>query len=185
MDIISILLIAIGLAMDAFSVSITSGITTKKVSCLNVLKMGFSFGFFQFFMPILGWMAGSTLRAYITAVDHWIAFSLLSFVGIKMVLESLKGESQVVDPFNNRTLLLLSISTSIDAFAVGISFSLLDISIFFPVLIIGIITFFLSSVGILMGNGLRHFFERLNVEIIGGIILIGIGLKILLEHTLK
>lgn len=184
MSIVSILLIAIGLAMDAFSVSITSGITTKKVNYLNVLKMGFSFGFFQLFMPILGWMTGSALRAYIIAVDHWIAFSLLSFVGIKMVVESLKEGSQLIDPFDNKTLLLLSISTSIDAFTIGISFSFLDVSIFLPVVIIGITTFLLSSVGILMGNGLRHFFERLKVEIIGGMILIGIGLKILIEHLL-
>lgn len=185
MDIASILFIAVGLAMDAFSVSVTSGITAKKVKLFNILKMGFSFGLFQFFMPILGWIAGSTLRVYIVAIDHWVAFLLLSFVGIKMIWESLKGESQAINPFDNKTLLLLSISTSIDAFAVGISFSFLEVSILFPVLMIGVITFLLSSVGILMGNGLRHFFQRFNVEIVGGIILVGIGLKILIEHLVK
>ncbi|HRU33309.1 MAG TPA: manganese efflux pump MntP family protein [bacterium] len=185
MDMPSILLIALSLAMDAFSVSVTSGITGGKIRYFNVLKMGFSFGLFQFFMPVLGWLAGSTFRIYIVTIDHWIAFSLLSFVGVRMIWESLKDEHQTIDPFDNKTLLLLSISTSIDAFAVGISFSFLDVSIFFPVLIIGIITFLLSSAGILMGNGLRHFFEKFNVEIIGGLILIGIGLKILIEHLIE
>lgn len=182
MDIISLLFIAFGLAMDAFSVSVTSGITTRDVKLYQVLKMGFSFGFFQTFMPILGWLIGSSLRIYISTVDHWIAFGLLSFVGLRMIYESIKGEYQVVNPFDNKTLLLLSISTSIDALAVGVSFSFLDVSIFFPVLIIGIITFLLSSIGILMGNGLRHFFKDKKVEILGGLILVGIGIKILLEH---
>jgi len=184
MDIISILFIAFGLAMDAFSVSVTSGITTRNIKYYQVLKMGLSFGLFQTFMPILGWLAGSNLKVYISGIDHWIAFALLSFVGVRMVYESLKGESQVINPFDNKTLILLSISTSIDALVVGVTFSFLETSILFPVLIIGIITFILSSIGILMGNGLRHFFENAKVEIFGGLILIGIGIKILIEHLL-
>ncbi|MBC7320855.1 manganese efflux pump [bacterium] len=182
MDIVSILFIAFSLAMDAFSVSVTSGITARNIKLYQVLKMGFSFGSFQTFMPILGWLIGSSLRVYISTIDHWIAFGLLSFVGLRMIYESIKGEHQVVNPFDNKTLILLSISTSIDALAVGVSFSFLDISILLPVLIIGVITFILSSIGILMGNGLRHFFENTKIEILGGLILIGIGIKILLEH---
>jgi len=182
MDIVSTIFIAFSLAMDAFSVSVTSGITTRNIKLYQILKMGFSFGFFQTFMPILGWLIGSSLKVYISNIDHWIAFGLLSFVGLRMIYESIKGEHQVVNPFDNKTLILLSISTSIDALAVGVSFSFLDISILVPVLIVGVITFILSSIGILMGNGLRHFFENIKVEIFGGLILIGIGIKILLEH---
>ncbi|MCX7796391.1 MAG: manganese efflux pump MntP family protein [bacterium] len=182
MDIVSTLFVAFSLAMDAFSVSVTSGITTRGIKLSQILKMSSSFGLFQTFMPILGWSIGSGLKVYISTIDHWIAFGLLAFVGIKMIYESIKGEHLVVNPFNNRTLLLLSISTSIDALAVGVSFSFLNFPILFPVLIIGIITFILSLLGILMGNGLRHFFENVRVEILGGLILIGIGIKILIEH---
>ncbi|MGC8970935.1 MAG: manganese efflux pump MntP family protein [bacterium] len=182
MDIASIIFIAFSLAMDAFSVSVTSGITTRNIKYYQVLKMGFSFGLFQTFMPLLGWLAGSSLKVYISGIDHWIAFVLLSFVGIRMVYESLRGESQIINPFDNKTLILLSISTSIDALVVGVTFSFLETSILLPVLIIGIVTFTLSSIGILMGNGLRHFFENAKVEIFGGLILIGIGIKILIEH---
>jgi len=185
MDIISILFIAFSLAMDAFSVSISSGITIRDIRSYQILKMGLSFGIFQTFMPVLGWLAGASLKTYISTVDHWIAFGLLAFVGLRMIYESVKDEHQIVNPFDNKTLFLLSISTSIDALAVGVSFSFLNISILFPVLIIGIVTFILSSLGILMGNGLRHFFEKIKVEIFGGIILIGIGIKILLEHLIK
>lgn len=182
MDIVSTLFIAFSLAMDAFSVSVTSGITSRGIKLSQLLKMSFSFGFFQTSMPILGWLIGSGLKVYISTIDHWIAFALLSFVGLRMIYESIKGEHQVVNPFDNKTLLLLSISTSIDALAVGVSFSFLNVSIFLPVLIIGVITFILSSIGILMGNGLRHFFENIKVEILGGLILTGIGIKILIEH---
>jgi putative Mn2+ efflux pump MntP len=182
MDIATVLLIAFGLAMDAFSVSITSGITTRKIRHSDILKMSLSFGVFQMVMPVIGWLAGSSLRTYISNVDHWVAFGLLAFVGVKMIWESVKGEARMTNPFDNKTLLLLSISTSIDALAVGVSFSFLDVSILFPVLIIGVITFLLSSTGILMGNGLRHFFENIKIELLGGLILIGIGIKILIEH---
>ncbi|MBW1854764.1 MAG: manganese efflux pump MntP family protein [Thermodesulfobacteriota bacterium] len=182
MDIVSIVIIAVGLAMDAFAVSITSGITIKRLHINHALKIALFFGLFQAFMPIIGWLAGLSLRDYISAIDHWIAFGLLSFIGCKMIYESITVQSnkKEINPLNVYVLLVLSVATSIDALAVGISFAFLKVSIVTPVIIIGTVTFLLSYLGVYIGDRIGHFFEN-KIEIAGGILLIGIGIKILVE----
>ena len=181
---ITILLIAVGLAMDALAVSITSGLTIKDLRISNAATIALFFGSFQTFMPLIGWLAGLSARAFITGIDHWIAFGLLSLIGCKMIFEStrLGSNSKDFDPLNIYVLFLLAIATSIDALAVGLSLSFLKMAIVTPALIIGIITFSLSFIGVFLGNISGHFFEN-KIEIIGGLILIGIGLKIVVEHT--
>ncbi len=170
--------------MDATAVSITCGATIITKRFINAIKVALFFGVFQGFMPVVGWLAGVTLRDVITELDHWIAFALLVFIGGKMIYDSTRHDSD-----QNRCLLLtypvlftLAIATSIDALAVGVGFAFLDISILFPVLIIGIITAVLSFAAFFAGNGLAKILGN-KVEIAGGIILIGIGTKILIEHT--
>jgi putative Mn2+ efflux pump MntP len=182
MDIISIVIIAVGLAMDAFAVSITSGITIKRLHINHALKIALFFGLFQAIMPIIGWLAGLSLRDYISAIDHWIAFGLLSFIGCKMIYESITVQSskKEINPLNVYVLLVLSVATSIDALAVGVSFAFLKVSIVTPVIIIGTVTFLLSYLGVYIGDRIGHFFEN-KIEIAGGILLIGIGIKILVE----
>lgn len=186
MEIVSVILIAVGLAMDCFAVSITTGISVKKHRIRRAAMIALSFGFFQGFMPILGWLAGLGLKDFITGVDHWIAFGLLSFIGAKMIYESvrLKKEKDEKSAFNGYLVLILSIATSIDALAVGVSFAFLHVSIVIPVLVIAGIAAALSFAGFFVGQKLGHFFEN-RIEILGGLILIGIGLKILIEHSIN
>jgi len=183
MDIIIIIIIAFGLAMDAFAVSITSGLTIKHLRINNALKIAMFFGSFQAIMPLIGWSAGLGFRDFISGVDHWVTFGLLSIVGCKMIYESSKmgSNEKKIDPLNVYVLFVLSIATSIDALAVGLSLSFLNVPIAFPAIIIGVVAFLLSLVGVYIGNRIGHFFER-KIEIIGGVILIGIGIKILIEH---
>jgi len=183
MDIISIIFIAFGLAMDAFAVSITSGLTIKQLRINDALKIAIFFGSFQAIMPLIGWSAGLSFRDFISGIDHWIAFGLLSLIGCKMIYESSKMEvnSKKIDPLNVYVLLMLSIATSIDALAVGLSLSFLNVSIALPAIIIGVVTFLLSIFGVYLGNRFGHYFER-KIEIIGGLILIGIGIRILINH---
>lgn len=184
MSLIAIILIAVGLAMDAFAVSVASGITIKRQRTRSALKFGIFFGSFQVIMPIAGWLAGIKLKDFITSVDHWIAFSLLAFIGCKMIYESFKlEEKEKVASGGLKVMLLLSVATSIDALAVGLSFAFLGISIAAPVIIIGLVTFTLSFLGIFIGSTFGHFLEK-RLEALGGFILIGIGIKILLEHLL-
>ncbi|MDQ1281130.1 MAG: manganese efflux pump family protein [Thermoproteota archaeon] len=179
---LTIVLIALSLAMDAFSVSITHGLANKSFKPINALKLGVSFGSFQAFMPILGWLAGVNIIDFISGFDHWIAFGLLSLIGSRMIYESTKDEStKLINSLTISVLLILSIATSIDALAVGLSLSFLNIPILAPAIIIGSITFALSFMGVYFGNRFGHFLGN-KVEIVGGIILIGIGLRILLEH---
>ena len=186
MDLVTILLIAVGLSMDAFAVSITHGITIRHERMNNAFRVGFFFGGFQSLMPVIGWLAGRSLRDFIAGVDHWIAFGLLGFIGGKMIYESLKLDPGKKDntSLELSTLLLLAIATSIDALAVGVSFAFLKISIITPAVVIGAVTFLLSFLGFLVGNRVGHFFES-KIEIVGGIILIGIGIKILIQDLLK
>ena len=183
MDLITITFIAFGLAMDAFAVSITSGITIKQLRIHNALKVAVFFGSFQAIMPIVGWLAGLSLRDFISGVDHWIAFGLLSLIGCKMIYESMKMESgdKAINPLNVYVLLMLSVATSIDALAVGVSFAFLKVSIVTPIIVIGIVTFGLSLLGVFVGDRFGRFFEK-KIEIAGGLILIGIGIKIVVEH---
>jgi len=178
----TIIAIAFGLAMDAFAVSITSGITIKNLRINNALKIALFFGLFQAIMPVIGWLAGLSLKDFISEIDHWIAFGLLSFIGCKMIYESitLQSNEKQIDPLNVYVLLMLSVATSIDALAVGVSFAFLKVSIVTPVVIIGTVTFLLSYLGVYIGDRIGHFFEN-KIEIAGGLLLIGIGLKILIE----
>ncbi len=184
MDFFSILLIAFGLAMDAFAVSVASGVTITAMGLRQTMTIALSFGLFQGIMPIIGWAAGIGFRDAIAAYDHWLAFLLLTAIGAKMIWESFHLEEKECDEFcmSGGRLLVLSVATSIDALAVGFSFSLLNITILTPALIIGIVTFVLSYLGIILGRRVGHLFEG-KIEIAGGIILILIGVKILLEHT--
>lgn len=184
MNFFSLLFIAVGLAMDAFAVSIASGFAVRKLHFSYAVKIAFLFGLFQGFMPIIGWLAGSSLVEQITAIDHWIAFGLLSFVGGKMIYESkafCEDEVCDQDPKRIYILLTLAIATSIDALAVGLTLSFIDVDIVTPAIIIGAITFLLSLAGVYIGDKVGHFFES-KIEILGGLILIGIGIKILVEH---
>jgi putative Mn2+ efflux pump MntP len=181
--IITILLIAIALAMDAFTVSICLGLSLKDIKIKNSLIIGLYFGFFQGFMPLIGYFLGSHFASLISQFDHWIAFGLLAFIGIKMIYEAIKHNSCEVinNPLQTKTLILLAIATSIDAFAVGLSFSILNIPLIGSILTIGIITFILSFIGSRIGHKLSYKLKT-KAEILGGIILIIIGIKILLEH---
>jgi len=185
MNLFTILVIAVGLAMDAFAVSISSGLAIKKIRLGHAFKIALFFGAFQALMPVIGWLAGISLKDFISAIDHWIAFALLSFVGGKMIYEAafLDEEKEEKDVFNIYILLILSIATSIDALAVGLTLSFLDVDIASPALIIGLITFLLSFAGVYIGDRFGHFFES-KIEIFGGLILIGIGTKVLVEHLL-
>jgi len=183
---ITIVFIAIGLAMDAFAVSITSGATIKHLKINNALRIALFFGLFQAIMPLIGWSAGISFTNLISDIDHWIAFGLLSFIGCKMIYESTRGGSKKkeTNPMNTYILFILSVATSIDALAVGLSFAFLKILIVMPIIIIGTVTFLLSFIGVFIGNKTGHLFEN-RAELIGGIILIFIGLKILIEHLVQ
>ncbi|MFH1127712.1 MAG: manganese efflux pump MntP family protein [archaeon] len=185
MDTITILLIAIGLSMDAFAVSVTKGLTQKKAKIGYALRIALFFGIFQALMPVLGWWAGIGFAGFISGIDHWIAFTLLSIIGIRMIYESAKKE-QANDDISTLTLsalLLLSIATSIDALAVGLSFAFLSIPVLAPALMFGSTTFMISYAGVYIGNGFGRMFKS-KAELLGGLILIAIGMKILIEHTL-
>jgi manganese efflux pump family protein len=185
LGIIEIILIAIGLSMDAFAVSLCKGLKMQRINHHHALVISLFFGGFQAIMPLIGWFLGSQFQKYISAFDHWIAFALLVFVGAKMVLEAVKTESEETDcnseHLDYKELFMLAIATSIDALAVGISFAFLETRILPSVLVIGLITFGLSYLGVALGNRFGSRFKS-KAELAGGIILILIGIKILLEH---
>lgn len=184
MSLITIFLTSLGLAMDAFAVSVGSGISLKKATLKDGIIIGTFFGGFQFLMPLIGWFAGLTFREFIVSFDHWVAFGLLSLIGGKMLYEAWQEDDEEdtgTDFRNLYVLLTLAIATSIDALAVGLGFSVLKTPIFLAAVIIGIITFLLSFSGVYLGSKFGHLFEK-QAEIIGGFVLIGIGFKILLEH---
>lgn len=182
-------LLALGLAMDCFAVSIASGIILKRIQLRPMLVMALSFGFFQALMPLLGWIGASFFSHLIESLDHWIAFAILLFLGGRMVLESFKDEDckQEYDPTRLKVVLALSVATSIDALAVGVSFAFLGIkdcsAILPPIGIIGFVSFVVSMIGLIFGIRFGCGIARkLRAELWGGIILIIIGLKILIEH---
>lgn len=183
MSFLEVFLIGAGLSMDAFAVSICKGLSVKKLQFKHYLIIGAWFGGFQALMPSIGYLLGSAFEKYITAVDHWIAFVLLVLIGANMIREACsKEEEKTDDSFSFKTMLLLAVATSIDALAVGITFGLLpDVKIVPSVLLIGATTFVFSAVGLKIGNvfGLKY---KSKAEIVGGVILILIGVKILLEH---
>ena len=172
--------------MDAFTVAIASGISLKIVSARQTFRLAWHFGVFQAIMPIIGWTVGSTLYQFIEKIDHWIAFLLLAIIGLRMIIGAIKSDgekSRRNDPTKGGTMVMLAIATSIDALAVGLSISMLQVSIWRPALIIGIVTLIFTVIGIHIGRIVGTNF-RLDkyAEIIGGLVLIGIGVRILVEH---
>jgi putative Mn2+ efflux pump MntP len=180
-----ILAIAVGLAMDAFAVSLGAGATAYARTPRARFRLSFHFGLFQCLMPIAGWLLGSSVARHIQALDHWIAFILLSIVGGRMIYASLApGETFYTrDPSRGTTLVMLAVATSIDALAVGLSLAMLEVSIWYASVRIGIVTGLLSLLGIRMGNRLGERFGK-GMEAAGGLILLAIGVRILLQHGL-
>lgn len=183
MGILELFILAVGLSMDAFAVSVCKGLSTEKLKAKHYLIIGAWFGGFQALMPTIGYFLGSTFEKYITSFDHWVAFVLLAIIGGNMIREGVsKDEEKANDSFTFKTMIVLAVATSIDALAVGITFGLLpDVNIAAAVSFIGVITFVLSAVGLKVGNifGLKY---KSKAEIVGGVILVLIGTKILLEH---
>ena len=184
MDLLTLLGIAVALAMDAFAVALGTGMNLAALTGRHLFRLGFHFGLFQALMPVVGWMAGLTIQKQVAAWDHWIAFALLAFVGGKMLKEAFAAEEEkkaASDPTRGMSLVILSVATSIDALAVGFSLSLLGVSIWWPALVIGLVAGVLTVAGMLLGRRAGdHWGPR--VEIVGGLVLIGIGVKILVEH---
>lgn len=183
---IELFLIGVGLSMDAFAVSVCKGLAMNRVNKKQAVVIGLYFGGFQALMPLIGWFLGIRFQKYITSVDHWIAFVLLAFIGGKMILEAVRDQdvveiAQKDPPLKHKELLILAVATSIDALAVGITFAFLDTPIVAAVAIIGVTTFVLSIVGVVMGNFFGTRYKK-KAEIAGGVILILIGTKILVEH---
>ena len=174
-------LLAVGLSMDAFAVSVCKGLALGRVSLRQMLLVGAWFGGFQALMPALGYFLGAQFQEYIANIDHWIAFVLLGFIGVNMIREALGDEEETDGDLGFKAMLMMAVATSIDALAVGITFAFLKVQIFFAVLFIGLTTFTISSFGVKIGNifGLKY---KSKAEFVGGAILIAIGVKILLEH---
>jgi putative Mn2+ efflux pump MntP len=184
MTILSIALIGVSLSVDAFAISVGAGISVKDLKVSHAIRASFFFGFFQFIMPVAGWHLGSVFASYIQSFDHWIAFGLLCFVGGKMIVETLRGSSgSSADVRNLASLLVLSFATSIDALAVGLSFSIMSMGIWLPAGIIGVITFAICLCGFEFGRRVGSILEKW-AGIAGGLVLIGIGVKILVEHLM-
>lgn len=183
MDFVSVLLIALGLAMDAFAVALGVGTTRQDIWFRPGFRLSFHFGLFQFMMPILGWLGGATVARFIAGWDHWIAFVLLVYVGGKMVNESFEeGEAHNgSDPTRRWTLVMLSLATSIDALAVGLSLAMIKVDILYPSLVIGIVAALMTALGLALGKRLGVQLGK-RMELVGGLILIGIGLRVVLSH---
>jgi putative Mn2+ efflux pump MntP len=186
LDILTIITLAIGLSMDSFAVSVICGLEEQKISFKHAMKISFSLAFFQGLLPIVGWYLGTGLKVYIESIDHWIAFALLVFLGGKMIFESFKKEEdeKLSNIYSWKHILTLSIATSIDALVIGFTYALVSSGrIFFGAFIIGAVTFFFAMLGIRIGKDVAGNFSQ-KVELIGGIILSLIGVKILIEHML-
>ena len=182
MGILEIVLTAIGLAMDAFAVSICKGLSMKKMNWKKAIIVGGYFGLFQAGMPIIGYFLGSTFEVYVTSVDHWIAFILLSLIGGNMIKEAFDNEEEKRnDKVDFKTMIVLAIATSIDALAIGITFAFFDVNLLLAISIIGTITFIISIMGVKIGNKFGDKYQN-KAEVVGGLILILLGIKILLEH---
>lgn len=182
MKLVEIFLIGIGLAMDAFAVSICKGLSMKKANWKKTCIIGIYFGIFQAGMPIVGYFLGKGFESFVTQIDHWIAFILLGFIGINMIREAFNKEKEETnDDTSFKTMVILAIATSIDALAIGITFAFLRVDIMLSACIIGIITFLISILGVFIGNKFGNKFDK-KAEFLGGLILILIGIKILFEH---
>jgi manganese efflux pump family protein len=187
MSLISLIGLSVGLAMDATAVAIATSIMLGRVNRRQIFRFTFHFGLFQAAMPVVGWFAGRGLREYIESWDHWVAFTLLGIIGGKAIVDTFRDSDQndktATDPTRGSSLVLLSVATSIDALAVGLSLAALQVDIWYPAAMIGVITAAMTLAGMLLGARLgRRFGKR--VRLFGGVLLIGIGIKILVEHTL-
>jgi manganese efflux pump family protein len=184
-SVLVVLGLALALAMDAFAVSLGLGLSLRPASSGQTFRLAFHFGLFQFLMPVLGWAAGETLIRHIEKYDHWVAFALLLGVGGKMIFESLRPEpsleSKRSDPTRGVSLLVLSVATSLDALAVGLSLAALRVAIVFPAVVIGVVAFAMTVLGMKIGPALGRIIGR-RAELLGGVILIVIGIKILADH---
>lgn len=185
MEILTVFLLAIGLSFDSFAVSVCSGLNLPHIRFIQAAKIAIFLALFQAFMPLIGWLVGNSMKSLIEPVDHWIAFGLLSLIGGKMIIESFidSREREITNPLHIKVILTLSVATSIDALAVGFSFSTILDKILFAVFVIGAVTFIASMLGILLGKKTGPKINKY-AEVIGGAILIVIGLKILIEHLL-
>jgi len=186
MDTWVLLVVAVSLAMDCFAVSLGIGSSPLPTTSRRVWRIAWHFGFFQFLMACLGWLLGNTIVTFISGFDHWIAFGLLAWVGIHMIREGISGGEEhesLEDPSKGKILVMLSLATSLDALAVGLSMALLKVNILAAGLVIGLVSFVLSVVGLLVGNKLSEKFGK-RMEIVGGIILLLIGLRILITHLM-
>ena len=185
-DTVTLIGTALALAMDAFAVAVASGVSLKTVSIRQTFRLSWHFGVFQALMPVLGWSAGLTVRSLIEHYDHWVAFVLLALVGGHMIRESVgneKEQKQRSDPTKGITLVMLSVATSIDALAVGLSLSILKLSIWFPALIIGLVATLATAAGLQVGKRAGSSSQLSSyAELVGGIVLLAIGLKVLYEH---
>lgn len=186
MDFITLVIIALGLSMDCFAVAIGTGVCTRRITKPEIFRMAVFFGAFQGLMPMIGWYIGFGFRHIIAAYDHWVAFVLLTFLGIRMIYEGLGNAhtGKIMNNFHLKTLISLAFATSIDALAVGFSLAFLNISLWISALVIGLVSFLITILGIYIGS-LFHKRIRFNFNILGGVILIGIGIKIFLEHTIS
>jgi len=185
MDRLTLLSIAIALSMDAFAVAVVTGLTLQPLTKRQLFRMSFHFGLFQALMPMVGWLAGRAVREHIASLDHWVAFALLAFVGLRMIKEAFEEKSPERvpnDPTKGWDLVALSVATSIDALAVGLSLGMVETTILLPALIIGLVTGTLTLAGMLLGSRIGELWSR-RVEVLGGVILIAIGVKIVLEHA--
>jgi len=181
MGVIEIILIGVGLAMDAFAVSICKGLSMPKMEWKKAGIIGMYFGGFQALMPVIGYFLGVGFEDKIKSIDHWIALILLSIIGINMIREAFSAEDEADDKIDFKTMIILAIATSIDALTVGVTFAFLSVNIWFSIVVIGIITFIMSIIGVKIGNVFGDKYKS-KAEITGGIILILLGIKVLLEH---
>ena len=182
MSYLELFVIAVGLSMDAFAVSICKGLSVRRLKPRHNLICGLYFGGFQALMPVIGWLLGRQFESLIKSIDHWIAFALLVLIGANMIREAVKNEEENLnDSFSPKTMLPLAVATSIDALAVGVTFAFLDVSIVPAVSMIGATTFILSAVGVNIGNVFGAKYKS-KAELVGGIVLVAMGIKILIEH---
>jgi manganese efflux pump family protein len=185
MDYLTMFLLAIGLSFDTFAVSVTCGLLRQELAFKHAVRIAVIFALFQAISPLIGWLLGSTISKAINQYDHWLAFGLLFILGVKMLIESQKeAEEKTIDPMNIRTQVKLAIATSIDALIVGLSFAFINVKMVPALLIIGIVTFIIAMLGMLFGKKTRGLLGP-KIEMLGGIILIVIGCKILWEHLAK
>ena len=183
MGIAELFIIAVGLSMDAFAVSIGKGLSLKDIKLRHYLSVGFWFGGFQALMPLIGYLLGATFTSIVSDFDHWVAFFLLGIIGFNMIRDSFfKDDDKQDDNFSFRTMLMLAVATSIDALAVGVSFAFLSVDLWVSVALIGITTFILSAIGLKIGNIFGNKYKS-KAEFTGGIVLVLMGIKILVEHT--